>query len=353
MFYSATSTIQVTELFKVPQEIKIKDQMEEFRRIVRNCFNKRNVLYLNMGISASYNVATKSIPMPSFLHFAFRYTLIENWIHPVFVYIEIEAINISLKKRSEVISRSVYAIHDVHAFGNPFDIKVILGIGEDYNALLIEDCAYASYSKYMEYPVGVLEVYSFFPIYKYFPAMEEEFHITAREKENGSMYENEKIEKKPFFRFIYIIDVFNPLIFMIIVRESSSYRKKPQRKCSPLYISICKHFFIKIKVDTTRKNRVCNIYYRGIIKSCAYSWHNCCTIIFEKIGFPDAIKAASGIIMLSVYPSYSDAILRLLEDEELRARLIGNALEFVRDYSWDEITTRYEEMYRRVLEAGA
>lgn len=34
-------------------------------------------------------------------------------------------------------------------------------------------------------------------------------------------------------------------------------------------------------------------------------------------------------------------------------RLIGNALEFVRDYSWDEITTRYEEMYRRVLEAGA
>lgn len=49
----------------------------------------------------------------------------------------------------------------------------------------------------------------------------------------------------------------------------------------------------------------------------------------------------------------AEAILRLLEDEELRERLIGNALEFVRDYSWDEITTRYEEMYRRVLEADA
>ena len=347
MFYSATSTVPVTELFKVPLKTKIKDQRGEFRRTVRNYFDKRNVLDLNIGISASYNVATKSITMPSFLRFAFGYTLIENWIYHTFVYIEIEALNISLQKLGDVMSRCVDAIIDVHTFGNHFDIGATFKIKEDYNALLIEDCAYASYSKYMEYPVGVLEVYSFFPIYKYFPAMEEEFHITDRE-EDGSVYENEKIEKKPFFRFIYI---FNPLIFMIngifgekgIVRESSSYRKEPQIRCCPLYINTFNHFFIKIKDNTMRKSRVCEICYiyikvikLEILRNIACSRH--CyhtiikpsenishiikylrkngiivskfsyipTIIFKKNGFPDALKAVMGIIMLSIYPHYSE-----------------------------------------------
>jgi len=46
------------------------------------------------------------------------------------------------------------------------------------------------------------------------------------------------------------------------------------------------------------------------------------------------------------------AILRLLEDDDLRRRLINNGLRFVQRYSWDAITDRYEEIYRNVLEAG-
>ena len=68
-------------------------------------------------------------------------------------------------------------------------------------------------------------------------------------------------------------------------------------------------------------------------------------------GIPDIVKdGKNGLLAKPSNPkSLADALLQLLENEDLRKRMGDNGLKRVKDYSWDEITRETEQLYRNIL----
>jgi len=84
---------------------------------------------------------------------------------PVFADIDDRTFNINPEDILNKITHRTKAILGVHLFGHPFDVKVIQEICEDYNLLLIEDCAQAHGAEYEGKKVGSFGIgcFSFYP----------------------------------------------------------------------------------------------------------------------------------------------------------------------------------------------
>jgi len=100
--------------------------------------------------------------------------IIEIGATPVFVDVELGTYNAIVEQIQEVVSSKTKAIFLAHTLGNPFDVKAIKEICEDYNLWLIEDNCDALGSKYNGQYTGTfgdLATLSFYPAH----------HITTAE----------------------------------------------------------------------------------------------------------------------------------------------------------------------------
>jgi perosamine synthetase len=80
---------------------------------------------------------------------------------PVFADIEEDTYNINPEDVLKKITQKTKAIIGVHIFGQPFDVKSILEICEDYKLILIEDCAQAHGAEYKGKKVGSFGIGAF------------------------------------------------------------------------------------------------------------------------------------------------------------------------------------------------
>lgn len=92
--------------------------------------------------------------------------IIQCGLIPVFVDIDIETLNINVKKIVSAISSNTRAIMIAHTLGNPFNIAAIRKICDDYNLYLVSDNCDALGSVYdgerIE-KVGDISTFSFYP----------------------------------------------------------------------------------------------------------------------------------------------------------------------------------------------
>lgn len=92
--------------------------------------------------------------------------IIQNNLVPVFVDVELGTYNVNIEQVKQSITDKTRAIFLAHTLGNPFNIKEILKIVEEYDLWLIEDNCDALFSKYSgEYTgkFGHISTFSFYP----------------------------------------------------------------------------------------------------------------------------------------------------------------------------------------------
>ena len=69
-------------------------------------------------------------------------------------------------------------------------------------------------------------------------------------------------------------------------------------------------------------------------------------------GIPDIVKDGENGLLAkpSDVKSLANALLHLLNNEDLRKRMGNNGLKRVKDYSWYKIAKETEQLYRSILE---
>ncbi len=84
---------------------------------------------------------------------------------PVFADVDNKTFNINPDEILNKVTEKTKAIIGVHLFGHPFDVKSIQKICNDYNLLLVEDCAQAHGAEYQGQKVGSFGTgcFSFYP----------------------------------------------------------------------------------------------------------------------------------------------------------------------------------------------
>ena len=81
-----------------------------------------------------------------------------------FVDVDKETYNISIEDLQSKISRNTEAILAIHMFGNPCELKEVMEIGEDYNAVVIEDAAQSIGAEYDGKKIGTIGNAGFFSL---------------------------------------------------------------------------------------------------------------------------------------------------------------------------------------------
>lgn len=69
-------------------------------------------------------------------------------------------------------------------------------------------------------------------------------------------------------------------------------------------------------------------------------------------GIPDIVKNGVNGILAKPYDfeMVAEHLTKLLNNEELRQEMGQNGLEMVKNYTWDEVTTKTEELYKKIIE---
>lgn len=129
-----------------------------------SCANGTDAIYITLralGIGSGDEVITVANSWISTSE-----TISQAGAKPVFVDIEPDYFNIDTNKIIEKITKRTKAIIPVHLYGQPARIDEIKKICEEYNLLLIEDCAQAHFAEYDGQKVGTFGIagtFSFYP----------------------------------------------------------------------------------------------------------------------------------------------------------------------------------------------
>jgi len=387
-FYSQVNTFSLKDLLYVYYYyLRKKNQHRKiFYHTVIKYFNTPNILDFNLARNAfAYIVLTqkiKKIIMPAFLCSIFEKILIQKRIKPVFVDIDLETLNIDISKVQEAITRDIDAILAVHTFGNPCDLSALVDLKEDYNVMLIEDCAHALGARYKGKLVGTFGDFSIFSMYKCLPTMGGGFLI-SKKSFPPSKYKKETFTFKSFLRILYMTDSIHPILFKLkesslfknksLLRKSGSMRDSPIERCSDFNLAAFNYFFRTIEEEISGRNRIANLFNRQIepniiikqkIKAGNISFRHSYPLIIESSNvrkhrdriiknlrkkgimadktwhdaiifsskirnvfkvrpsdYENSVKAAKGIITLPIHSNYNEEDVRFISrsiNEELR-----------------------------------
>jgi len=147
--------------------------VEEFEKayadkyVVKHCItcaNGTDAIYITLralGIGSGDEVITVANSWISTSE-----TISQAGAKPVFVDIEPDYFSIDPRKIEEKITKRTKAIIPVHLYGQPAKIAEIRELCEEYQLLLIEDCAQAHFARYNGQKVGTFGVagtFSFYP----------------------------------------------------------------------------------------------------------------------------------------------------------------------------------------------
>jgi len=64
-------------------------------------------------------------------------------------------------------------------------------------------------------------------------------------------------------------------------------------------------------------------------------------------------ESGSGIITPPDPAAFAEAILKLLENEQLSLKLVRNGIKYVRDFSWEKIIAKYAKLIEEVFTGAA
>jgi glycosyltransferase involved in cell wall biosynthesis len=76
-------------------------------------------------------------------------------------------------------------------------------------------------------------------------------------------------------------------------------------------------------------------------------------IVASRIGgIPDVLKDGENGLLVPPrdHEALANAIVYLLENEDMRSKMSENGREFVKSYTWNRIAEAYEMVYRKVIE---
>ena len=129
-----------------------------------SCANGTDALHLALlaaGIGAGDEVITTAFTFIATAE-AIRYV----GAVPVFVDIQPQSLNIDPERVREAITEKTRAILPVHLFGQPADMEPIMSIADEFDLLVIEDCAQSFGARYRGKTtggIGQVAAFSFFP----------------------------------------------------------------------------------------------------------------------------------------------------------------------------------------------
>jgi len=76
-----------------------------------------------------------------------------------------------------------------------------------------------------------------------------------------------------------------------------------------------------------------------------------CAIITANVsGMPEVVGDAGILVPPRDVPALHDALARLMQDANLRAELSARARARIAAFAWEEVTRRYVDVYRRIME---
>ncbi|XDD41523.1 DegT/DnrJ/EryC1/StrS family aminotransferase [Leptospira sp. WS60.C2] len=104
--------------------------------------------------------------VPANTYIATILSIMQNGLKPVLVEPSLDTYNINPEKIKDKITNKTCAIMVVHLYGRPCEMDPILGICQEHDLVLIEDCAQAHGAKYKGKKVGTfghVNAFSFYP----------------------------------------------------------------------------------------------------------------------------------------------------------------------------------------------
>ncbi|MEN9945695.1 MAG: hypothetical protein RLZZ293_81 [Pseudomonadota bacterium] len=174
---------------------------DKFEKKLANYLGVKHLITVNSGSSANL-VAFNALTSPKLGDRAIKVNdevisvaagfpttinpIIQFGAIPVFLDVEIPTYNIDISKLEQAITPKTKAIFLAHTLGNPYNLKAIREICDNYNLWLIEDCCDALGSRYDGKLVGTfgdIATVSFYPAH----------HITMGE--GGAVFTNNDLLK--------------------------------------------------------------------------------------------------------------------------------------------------------------
>lgn len=146
--------------------------VNEFETLFSIYIGVKNAIAVSNG-TVALDVALKALGIKEgdevittpFTFIATSNSILYQKAKPVFADIDEKTFNINPEEILNKITSKTRAIIGVHLFGHPFDVKSIQKICNDYNLLLVEDCAQAHGAEYQGQKVGSFGTgcFSFYP----------------------------------------------------------------------------------------------------------------------------------------------------------------------------------------------
>lgn len=147
----------------------LSDYLDVFKTCLVNSGSSANLLSITALMSGKIDhpikkgdeVITPAVTFPTTLN-----PIIQNSLVPVFVDVDLQTLNVDVRKLNDAITSKTRLIMLPHTLGNPNDMDVIMDFVEDHNLYLIEDNCDALGSEFNGRKTGsfgVLSTCSFYP----------------------------------------------------------------------------------------------------------------------------------------------------------------------------------------------
>jgi len=163
-----------------------KEPEKELKKI-KSMFPQKELVFCDMGRTAfrliieELNLQNSKMMVPAYLCDIF-YPIFKRYnISPLFLDVEKESFQVSLKEIKNKINPEIKSILVCHTYGLPVDIKKIREITNN-QALIIEDCAHSFGAKLENEYLGNFGDAAFFSLYKQFPIVRGGLAILKKQK---------------------------------------------------------------------------------------------------------------------------------------------------------------------------
>lgn len=150
------------------------DRVFQFENELKTKFGRKHAICVNNGTAAIHIALDSSgikagdeVIVPSLTFIATIQPVLMCGARPVFCDIELDDLNISVKRVKSLITKKTKAVIPVHYGGSPCDMDKLLAMGRKNNIRIIEDAAHAFGSFYKDRLIGSfgdIACFSFDPI---------------------------------------------------------------------------------------------------------------------------------------------------------------------------------------------
>ena len=171
MIPSVIVPITYREILNAINFLNKENKILEFEQMLSEYIGCEHVITTHSGTAALY-VLLKAyglknddeVIVPAYTCESVARLIIDIGYSIKFVDVDKETYNISVDDLHSKISKNTKAILAIHMFGNPCEMKDVMDIADDYNAVVIEDAAQSIGAEYQRKKVGTIGDSGFFSL---------------------------------------------------------------------------------------------------------------------------------------------------------------------------------------------